>query len=241
MRLLPVFKTDVRAQVTRMQEAYFEDPNPHHLFLLVLVKHGLATPYDMLSKLGLGVGATSPPLKRMEKAGLLTGTSQPRRSTRYAITEKGEEELRSQIESGRMRHWWIEESYVYRSTPRAMFLSWLYSGPKQISDCVDVAMQELRFLAHKKKQEAQAIRETIPRFEANCRHSGLADDEGLFGCRSLSVAKSGVGCRVVHGADRGAEDNGTASRKFTFGAKAKIDGSLTPSNSPFPGRSLPGR
>lgn len=178
--MLPVFKTDVRAQVTRMQEAYFEDPNPHHLFLLVLVKHGLATPYDMLSKLGLGVGATSPPLKRLEKAGLLTGTSQPRRSTRYAITEKGEEELRSQIESGRMRHWWIEESYVYRSTPRAMFLSWLYSGPKQISDCVDVAMQELRFLAHKKKQEAQAIRETIPRFEANCRHSGLADDEGLL-------------------------------------------------------------
>ncbi len=75
MRLLPVFKTDVRAQVTRMQEAYFEDPNPHHLFLLVLVKHGLATPYDMLSKLGLGVGATSPP---MNNPAASSGVSQNR-------------------------------------------------------------------------------------------------------------------------------------------------------------------
>ncbi|MDT8068186.1 MAG: hypothetical protein ROO76_08465, partial [Terriglobia bacterium] len=116
---------------------------------------------------------------RLEQAGLLTGTSHARGSIRYAITEKGEEELRAQIESGRMRYWWLEESNVYRSIPRTLLLAWLYAGSQQVSDCMDAAVRELRFLALQKTSEAQGIRETILRSEVN-RRNGRTDDEGIF-------------------------------------------------------------
>jgi len=164
--------------MTKMEETYFEDPNPAHVLLLVLVKYGLATPYDMLSQAGMGVGQTSPGLKRLEQARLLTGTSHARGSIRYAITEKGEDELRAQLESGRMRYWWLEESNVYRSIPRTLLLAWLYAGSQQVSDCMDAAVRELQTLARIKKQEAQQLREAMLRSQAKCRRDGLADQQG---------------------------------------------------------------
>ncbi len=164
--------------MTKMEETYFKDPNPLHVLLLVLVKCGLATTYDLKSEAGISVGLTATALRRLEKAGLLISAPGSRKSVRYAVTEKGEDELRTQIESGRMRHWWLEDSSIYKSIPRALFLAWLYADTKQMSDCADLALQELQTLARNKKQEAHRLREAMLRSEASCRRDGRKDREG---------------------------------------------------------------
>jgi len=164
--------------MTKMEEAYFENPNPLHVLLLVFVKRGLATTYDLKSEAGMSVGLTATALRRLEDAGLLISKPGPRKNVRYAITEKGEGELRAQLDSGRMRYWWLEESNVYRSLPRTLLLAWLYAGSQQVSDCMDAAVRELQTLARIKKQEAQQLREAMLRSQAKCRRDGLADQQG---------------------------------------------------------------
>lgn len=76
-----------------------------------------------------------------------------------------------------MRHWWLEDSNIYKSIPRALFLGWLYSDPKQLSDCMDLAIRESKNMVRKKRQESQELRESMLHSEANYRRSGLADEE----------------------------------------------------------------
>src|ERR1039458_10866044 len=48
-----------------------EKLNPLQILLMVFVKFGLATPYDLMSLAGMSVGLTSPTLKRLEESGAL--------------------------------------------------------------------------------------------------------------------------------------------------------------------------
>src|ERR1035441_2088409 len=91
--------------------------SPLQIQLLVFVKLGLATPYDLITQAGLSVGLTSPALKRLEEAGLLASTPGSRRSMRYALTEKGEKQLKGALETGGPLSWLIERSGTLARRP----------------------------------------------------------------------------------------------------------------------------
>src|ERR1035437_7860359 len=103
-----------------MEQFQFGELNPLQIFLLVLVEFGLATPYDLLSKAGLGVGLTSPALKRLKEAGLLTSTPGPRNRVRYAITKEGRATLRENLEVGPPPFWQQGQTDVFESLPRGV-------------------------------------------------------------------------------------------------------------------------
>jgi DNA-binding PadR family transcriptional regulator len=125
------------------------------LLLLAMVKRGLHTSYDLLSKVGISVGGTSRGFKRLESAGLLTSSSGPRTSQRFALTKKGEAELK--------RCW----QSISKPTPpaslesalRVLFLGWLFGEPSIAANYARWAVDELRYRAKEDAQEADAIRD----------------------------------------------------------------------------------
>lgn len=96
------------------------------VLLLSFVTHGLATSYDLMTQAGMPVGLTSQALKRLKRSGLLTGVIGARRSERFSITEKGEEEFRAALisERGEGRSSWLGRYGVFDSAPKAWFLEW---------------------------------------------------------------------------------------------------------------------
>lgn len=142
-----------------------ESLNPLQIVLLVFVKFGLTTPYDLLSKAGMGVGLTSPTLKRLEEAKLLTCTPGPRNRMRYALTEKGEDKLSASLEAGSTRFWRHGGTETFESLPRAIILTWVYSGVEAALHLVHRAEEELRFLGEKKQSEAADLRRSMFRLQ----------------------------------------------------------------------------
>lgn len=66
------------------------------LFILGLVKHGLSTPYDFLSRGGLSQGASLPALGRLEEGGYLKrGKSGARGRSEYGLTAAGRQLLKT--------------------------------------------------------------------------------------------------------------------------------------------------
>ena len=108
-----------------MKNTEYEGLNPLQVFLLVLVEFGLTTPYDLLSKVGLASGLTSPALKRMNEAGLLTSTPGPRNRLRYALTEYGTAILRNSLHPNAADYWQFVTADIYESLPRGIILAWL--------------------------------------------------------------------------------------------------------------------
>ena len=143
-----------------------DDLNQLQVQLLVFVKFGLATPYDLMSQAGMSVGLTSPALKRLEEAGLLTCTLGARKSMRYAITEKGDELLGIALKSGRPTHWRLGRYESFESAPRAILLAWASFGMEEASRCVDQASEELRFQAQQKEGDAEQLRLAMHRLES---------------------------------------------------------------------------
>ena len=64
------------------------------LFVLALVRQGLATPYELKTKAGLSLGSTVPALARLEKDALVKASEEgARRSRKFSITAKGTKAL----------------------------------------------------------------------------------------------------------------------------------------------------
>jgi len=144
------------------------------VFLLSFVKAGLTAPYDLISQAGLSVGVTSPTLKRLEAAGYLSQSLGSRRRVDYSLTEKGEEELRLAIESGRQDYWGIGRSVNYESALRAALLLWLNFGMEETTRFAEFAADQLQVQAELKEHEARGIYIAIEK-----RH--LFDEEGNHG------------------------------------------------------------
>lgn len=157
-----------------------EKLNPLQTLLLVFVKFGLATPYDLMSLAGMSVGLTSPTLQRLEKSGALTRTIGPRNSTRYAITEKGEEQLRKSLESSKDFNSLFGEYEKFESAPRAILLAWLYAGFTDALQCVTWVTEELRGQSEKKEREAEKIRQSMIELEADLFKAEPDYDKGVL-------------------------------------------------------------
>lgn len=139
-----------------MKKRSFEELTPLDVLLLSFVKYGLATSYDLHSQAGMSVGLTRPALERLREAGLLTGSRGERNSMRYAVTEKGEEELQAALNPKRTdRLSWLARYDSYESAPRAMFLAWLSSEQKSGMDYVNWSIEELWHRSREKEEEAQ--------------------------------------------------------------------------------------
>ncbi len=117
-----------------MEHDEIEELNPLQTFLMVLVEFGLATPYDLLSQVGLGPGLTSPSLKRLERAGLLVSTPGPRNRLRYGITAKGAYVLRESLGPDAANYWKAGQSDIFESLPRGVILAWLHAGVKKLTE-----------------------------------------------------------------------------------------------------------
>src|SRR6185369_13430037 len=66
------------------------------LFILALVQRNCATPYSLKSQAGISVGSSAPVLERLEKSGLIRGSSPGARDRRqFSITKSGERALES--------------------------------------------------------------------------------------------------------------------------------------------------
>jgi DNA-binding MarR family transcriptional regulator len=139
--------------------------SPLQVQLLVFVKLGLATPYDLITQAGLSVGLTSPALKRLEESGLLKSTPGSRRSMRYAVTKKGEEQLKVALETGGSLSSLIERSGTFDSASRAAILAWATYGREEASRCVERAKEELQFQSQQKQAEADQLRNSILRIK----------------------------------------------------------------------------
>jgi DNA-binding MarR family transcriptional regulator len=156
-----------KATLDRMMKAIeFEDLSQLQVFLLVLVDAGVASPYDLLKKVGLGAGLTSPALKRLEESGVLTSTDGPRNRKKYVLTKKGTEWL-DQIMKPGQEIWTYGRVNSFDALPRGIILSWLHYGdPREVHQCIARAVDDLEFMSKAKKQEAQSIYDVLRRQQA---------------------------------------------------------------------------
>jgi DNA-binding PadR family transcriptional regulator len=128
------------------------------LLLLAMVKLGVSTTYDLMTKAGLSVGITSRSLRRLEEAELLSSTAGSRGSQRFTITKIGERELR--------RFW---NSIVHQESPasfefalRVLYLGWLSGDVPAATKYATHAAAELRRRAQQQATEAEMVRERYP-------------------------------------------------------------------------------
>jgi DNA-binding MarR family transcriptional regulator len=163
-----------------MENDEFEELNPLRIFLLVLVEFGLSTPYDLLSKAGLGPGLTSPALKRMKEAGLLTSTPGPRNRVRYAITEKGAKLRRESLKPGEANYWQLGQTDMFESLPRGIILAWLHSGTDEARLGVSGAAYNLSVLTRKKQRDAEELRASMVRLQAEILNQSTAAAKGVL-------------------------------------------------------------
>jgi DNA-binding PadR family transcriptional regulator len=163
-----------------METNEIEELNPLQVFLLVLVEFGLSTPYDLLSKAGMGPGLTSPALKRLQEAGLLTSTPGPRKRLRYAITEKGGFFLKSSLRSGKTSYWRVGQMDVYESLPRGIILAWLHAGVDEAHRGAVRAGVNLATMGAKKEREAEELRSSMLRLQADILNNDPAADQGML-------------------------------------------------------------
>ncbi|MFP5235952.1 MAG: hypothetical protein ACLGSD_08605 [Acidobacteriota bacterium] len=97
---------------------------PFEIFIMLCTKIGLGTPYLILSQTGVGVGASSPILKRLTTKGLLTPEPGPRRQVFYRLTGEGELQLENAMKQDSI-DWKTAAHGTYEGLPRVIFFSWL--------------------------------------------------------------------------------------------------------------------
>jgi len=157
-----------------------EELNPLQIFLLVLVKFGLSTPYDLLTKAGLGPGLTSPALKRLQEAGFLTSTPGPRKRLRYALTKEGRSILDYSLQSGKPGYWRLGQADVYESLPRGIILAWLHAGVEAAKKGAIRAGEDLNALGLKRQRDAAELRSSMLRLKTDILNKDPAADEGML-------------------------------------------------------------
>jgi len=163
-----------------MEATDVEPLNPLQIFLLVLVNYGLASPYDLLSKAGLGPGLTSPALKRLKEAELLASTSGPRNRLRYALTEKGENLLRESVRPGDTSYWAVGPADIYESLPRGVTLAWLFFGVKEAHRGTVRAAEQLLIMAGRRQREAEELHSSLLRLKPEILNGASAAANGML-------------------------------------------------------------
>jgi len=157
-----------------------EELNPLQIFLLVLVKFGLSTPYTLMSKAGLGPGMTSPTLKRLKEAGLLTSTPGPRNRLRYAMTEKGANQLTDCIRLRNTNIWQFGEMDIFESLPRGIILTWLHYGVDEANQGAESAAYKLAHLADMREGEAEVLYKSVLHLQGEIVKDGPVTANGVL-------------------------------------------------------------
>ena len=122
------------------------------LLILTLISRNLGTPYDLHTRAGISVGAAIPALKRLEKDGLIEGTSGSRRSRRFALTKSGRRSLESELQNlGR------ELPGDFESILRVAYLLWLSKSPRAFREFLKRAAAERLHLAQAAKAESATL------------------------------------------------------------------------------------
>ena len=163
-----------------MENDEFEGLTPLGIFLLVLVEFGLSTPYELLSKAGLGAGLTSPALKRMKEAGLLTSTPGPRNRVRYAITAKGSNLCKESLKPGGANYWQLGQTDILESLPRGIILAWLHSGVDEAHEGVARATGNAAVVAQRRQRDAAELRASMVRQQADILKNDSAAAKGTL-------------------------------------------------------------
>jgi DNA-binding PadR family transcriptional regulator len=129
--------------------------------LLVFLKFGLTTSYDLLAHAGMSAGLTGPVLRRMEEAGLLSCTRGSRRVIRYALTLLGKNALYRSLESRRLNSSMDGASVTFDGAAREALLVWLSEGKDEairyLDSEVEIAIAQIRKRARETKDSKEAM------------------------------------------------------------------------------------
>jgi DNA-binding PadR family transcriptional regulator len=118
--------------------------NPFEIFLLFCVKTGMESPYAILTKTGVGVGASSPALKRLEGSGFVTSTPGPRNRLTYSLTPTGEASLRNSLKAGPSAYGRYRDLGIYDTLHRVIFFGWVKGKLEEASTGIDKAEDGLK-------------------------------------------------------------------------------------------------
>jgi DNA-binding PadR family transcriptional regulator len=163
------------------------------LVLLAMVKLGVNTTYELMTKAGLSVGITSRSLRSLEAAELLTSTAGTRSSQRFAITKAGERELQL--------FWaWVarqDSPTTFEFAVRVLYLGWLSGDLTAASKYGARAIANLRRRAQKQAAEVADIRQRYPQL---WRSEGTKEDQlSAAGLVSLhKLLKNAGDAEVAH-------------------------------------------
>lgn len=163
-----------------MEDYEFAELNPLQIFLLVFVEFGLATPYELMSKAGLGPGMTSPALKRLQEAGLLTSKPGPRNRVRYAITKKGANRLRESLKPGMANYWQLGQMDVFESLPRGIILAWLHAGVDEAHQGIARGTEIVSVIARRRQRNAEELRESMHRLQSEIVKDNHSATKGML-------------------------------------------------------------
>jgi DNA-binding PadR family transcriptional regulator len=150
------------------------------VLLLVMVRRGIGTPYDLDSRAGLPVGATSPALKRLEVEGLLTSEAGARRKLSYSITERGDQVLNESVKLLLKPSHARRQFSLFESAPRIVLIAWLYSNTAEAVEFVRRAVVELGVQSDRKQWEADDLFGSIGRLQQSLIPGVLPEDDGTF-------------------------------------------------------------
>jgi DNA-binding MarR family transcriptional regulator len=164
--------------------------NSLEVLLLVLMKEGLTSPYELMSRAGMSAGLTSPALRRLESAGCVIRNPGPRNASRYTITGDGEMQLRTALEYSRVHDWLPETGSLFESGPRSILTAWLFAGKDEALGCVDRATSELRTRSRRKVREAEDLLETMGQLRNRVAATKSADDRGILVAMSYRWLKA---------------------------------------------------
>lgn len=150
--------------------------SPLDVLLLVFLQSGLATPYDLLKEVGIGVGTSIPALRRLEEQGILIVTAGPRDRMQFSITREGKAQLKKAIEDGSERYWRHGGRDTFDNLRRAVFLNWATASSAEAERCFSQASQDLLDLAGKRMQEADRFKKLIRRRLDEAKERGNSVD-----------------------------------------------------------------
>ncbi len=150
------------------------------ILLLVFVKSGLGTPYDLLSQIGLGVGGSSPALKRLQNRGLLTSESGPRNRMDFGLTDAGEQELKRALDLSPKQTWRYGRRDTFDNLRRTVFLAWVSGRPEDAEEHVERANQDLQLLIENSERAAEASRQAVNRLKTEVKANNNLEDNGLM-------------------------------------------------------------
>ena len=136
---------------------------PSEILLLFWAKIGVDSPYLMFSLAGLATGASSPALKRLEKAGLLISQEGPRNGLSYTVTTEGDALLKLALEAGPAVYGLRKMGSRYQSLHRAIFFAWVMGKPGDALASIDVAENDIRWEAGRAQSDAGKYRNILER------------------------------------------------------------------------------